>query len=443
MSIRLPVDRQLKAQLFASRLSSGPAYRFTHAVLQSAARGAESMTIISAFYDLKWCERFILNCGVKHARLVVNGLGGRRLRDQREELRALKRTAARKRISLDVRLAFAPGIFHSKLILIEHTRGAVGFIGSANATTAAMEHNEEIMLRVTGELVDLIEYADRICETHSVDAAEEMAEVVPKSLVTFFRAGSLYFKSTTSLQLTLNPFREIERTLPEKVKAQLGSVSLPHAEGQTGIGAFSLIRALRLGEDQRSVAAKIKPFVVETSLGYWVPDELSAELRRLLDSSSKAKRRTWIARRKTILATPMDRAKRLYEQYIEAVRSIVDPHLVFEAEEGQRDPLALDRFDGFYRSIKARLENDRFFERLIDPYSPTGVPEMWDDPLARQDFEESFFEYLAYTATLSYRPRAPQTILSELDGPLDNAKEIRGALEIRLRDGWEPSLWRR
>ena len=123
--IKPPVDRHLKAQLLATRLfpPSGPAYRFTEAVLLSAAHGAESMTIISAFYDLQWCEKLILNCGIKHVRLVVNGLGGRRLRGQREELRKLKRSAEKKRVVLDVRLAFAPGIFHSKLIVIEHPRG--------------------------------------------------------------------------------------------------------------------------------------------------------------------------------------------------------------------------------------------------------------------------------------------------------------------------------
>jgi hypothetical protein len=442
-SIRLPVDRQLRAQLLATRLPFGPAFRFADAALHSAARGAECMTIISAFYDLKWCDQLILGCGVKHVRLVVNGLGGRRLKSQREELRELKRNAARKRICLDVRLAFAPGIFHSKLILVEHARHSVGFIGSANATAAAMERNEEIMLRVTGDLADLIEYADRICDHHSVDAAEEAHEELPKSLVTFFRTGSLYFKSTTSLQLTLNPFREIERQLPESVKTELGSVSLPHAEGQTGIGAFSLVQALRLAKEERSVGAKIKPFVIETSLGYWVPDALAAELRAVLDAATSAKRRTWNARRKTILGTPLARAKSLYGQYIEAVRSVLSEHVELDLDEGQRDPLALDRFDGFYRSIRARLENAQFFERLIDPYNPTGVPEMWDDPLARQDFEDSFFEYLAYTATVSYRPRVPATILAELDGGFDGADEFRAALEARLRDGWEPSLWLR
>jgi hypothetical protein len=443
---KVPVDRHLKAQLLATRLfpPSKPAYRFTKAVLLSAAHGAESITIISAFYDLQWCERLIRDCGIKHVRLVVNGLGGRRLKGQREELRELKRSAEKTRVVLDVRLAFAPGIFHSKLIVIEHPRRAVAFIGSANATSAAMERNEEIMLRVSGDLVDLIEYANRICAKHSVDAAEETPEALPETLVTFFRTGSLYFKSATSLQLTLNPFREIERELPEKVKTQLGSVSLPHSEGQTGIGAFSLIRALKLGKDQRSASAKIKPFVVETSLGYWVPDELAGELRDVLDVSTRAKRRAWIARKKAILATSTERARKLYAQYVEAVRTLLGKYGVeLELEEGARDPFALERFDSFYRSITARLQNKHFFDRLIDPFSPTGVPEMWDDPLARRDFEESFFEYLAYAATLSYRPRVPQTILSTLEGPIETADEIRTALEMRLGDGWDPSLWLR
>jgi hypothetical protein len=424
--------------------SAGALYRLTDEVLRSSARGARSLTIISAFYDLQWCREFIAAAKVNHVRLVVNGLGGRRLVQQKSELRELKGDVSELGIQLDVRLAFAPGIFHSKLILMKHAKHTVGFIGSANATTAAMQRNEEIMLRIGEDLTDLVDYADRICSEYSVDADADAEEKAPDNLVAFFRTGSLYFKSITSLQLTLNPFREIERAMSSDMKARLGSVSLPYAEGQTGIGPFSLVRALELPADERSVAAKIKPFVVETSLGYWVPDALADDLGSALEEATHTKRRIWRRRRKTINSTSLAEAKELYKEYIDAIRGVLVENGIRLAkllDKTGPDPLSVDRFDGFYRSVTARLGNEEFFRRLIEPFHRAGLPELWDDPLARKEFEESFFAYLEFTSTLGRRPRVPGIILRELSGSPNSDEEIKKALIKRLRKGWEKELW--
>ncbi len=442
--IRLPVERSLTARLFSTRHPRSLLSQLTADRLTTPARGAESLTIISGFYDVRWCWDLVVAAGVNHARLVFNGLGGIRLARQVRELRKLRADAARAGIELDVRLAFAPGIFHSKLILIDHAKRPAVFIGSANATTAAMVRNEEIMLRVTGDLADLVDYADRICEKHSLDV-DEIDEQAPESLIAFFRTGSLYFRSASSLQLTLNPFREIERVMPRSMKAKLGSVSLPHTERKTGVGPFSLARALNLGVDRTAVPARFKRFVVETSLGYWVPDALAKELQDVLKGATKARRIVWTRRRETILATSLKDARRRYSEYTNGIRRImtskgIDPPALLGS--GARDPLAVARFDGFFRSVRRRLKNAAFFERLINPFQGAGVPEIWEDALARKEFEESFFTYLEFASSLRYRPRVPRIILDELDGSPTSWREIRKALVKRLRDGWSPDLWR-
>jgi hypothetical protein len=442
--IKLPVDRTVQARLLVTgHTSKVLTIPLSASSLEAAARGATALTIISAFYDVRWCKELLVSAGVANARLVVNGLGGARLVRQKRELCKLQKEVAAHGIELDARLAFAPGIFHSKLIVIDRGPRSVAFIGSANATAAAMARNEEIMLRLTGDLRDLVGYADRICKDHSTDARDIPNEHVPRSLIAFFRSGSLYFKSATSLQLTLHPFKDIELRLTREQKVQLGSVKLRHAEGKTGIGPFSIVKALQLGGAGRAAQAKINPFAIETSLGYWVPDKLRKQLRIMLKRASRSKRKAWTARREMILGTPLKEARQKYKEYIEDIREVLARNRIDLAKllgKGE-DPFALGRFDGFYKSIRRRLKNDVFFERLTDPFHRAAVPEIWDDRVSRLEFEDSFFRYLEFTASLARCPRVPRTVLRQLRGAPTSASAIKAALRKRLKRGWESQIW--
>src|SRR3954470_11811477 len=102
-----PVDRMVNARLLITgHTSKSPTLPMIANAIRETARGAKALTIISAFYDVKWCRELLISAGVADVRLVVNGLGGERLARQKRELRKLQDDVAALRIDLDARLAF-------------------------------------------------------------------------------------------------------------------------------------------------------------------------------------------------------------------------------------------------------------------------------------------------------------------------------------------------
>ena len=112
-------------------------------------QAARRVTVISAYYVAKMLRRLLRQCTDVRVRVLLNGLGGRRLDSQRKKLRKLERKFQEVNKSAEIRLAFSKGIFHPKLYLFETRSGWVAWVGSANATEAALgeqSQNEEISL---------------------------------------------------------------------------------------------------------------------------------------------------------------------------------------------------------------------------------------------------------------------------------------------------------
>src|SRR5690606_9004567 len=105
--------------------------------------------LASAYYDDEFCKELLRHAPREATvQLVFNGLGGSRLYKQRAQLKKLQRALQEHLDTVEVRLAFAQGIFHTKLLFIQSRRKKIALLGSANATMAAMDYNEEILLQV-------------------------------------------------------------------------------------------------------------------------------------------------------------------------------------------------------------------------------------------------------------------------------------------------------
>ena len=72
------------------------------------------------------------------------------------------------------------------------------------------------------------------------------------------------------------------------------------------------------------------------------------------------------------------------------------------------------------------------------------LPEIWDDPIACEEFCNSFMAYLEYLAQRPERlPRVAATIRHWCRYPQDaTASDIQWAMEDFLRrHGWTPEMW--
>jgi hypothetical protein len=441
------------ANLLSTRRYSSEGDRLTVESLGAHLRGARRIFLASAYYDVQFCHALLAHAPRKNTavRLVFNGLGGSRLVAQRNDLAKLERALRTHIGSVEVRLAFEPGLFHTKLLVIQGMRRQVAFVGSANATMAAMTQNEEILLQVPSD--GAIEgYVERIWIV-SKPLSQLNERLIARSLIGFFRTGSLYFKPTTNLQTTFNPFRELLAALPDSERKKLGAVELPYADLEAGVGAFNLRRAARFSdaageaEDQKRTKASIKPYSIETCFGYWVPRAVDGELQQRLQKGGEGKRARLLELRRVLKARPKRLAKR-YGNYVDAVRSLlVDNDVRFweYLEESRRDPFDLGLFDAFFERVLNCLENDDYLDRLCLPFVQGRMPEIWDDPHASWDFESSFFQYLEYVAQLPGKQnRVPSTILKRIgfgDGA-PNAKQIKAALNQYLTaSGWSDDDW--
>ena len=123
-------------------------------------------TVVSAYYVPSILEELLVDCG--DVRFVTNGLGGRRLDEQLAELGELSDRLDKRNDNATVRLAFSPGIFHTKLYLFESESDTVAWVGSANATRAALNgHNEEVLIRLHPAPPSVLEYAKAVWDTCS------------------------------------------------------------------------------------------------------------------------------------------------------------------------------------------------------------------------------------------------------------------------------------
>ena len=203
------------------------------------AKDADSVTILSAYY-VRGVLQTIAGACRGDVRIVLNGLGGRRLTEQAEELETLQATLRERSQSAEIRLAFAKGVFHTKMYVFGTGSDAVAWIGSANATKAGLSgRNEEVLVRVTPAPRSVLAYVE---SAWSRAMPVECCPGAVNSLTAFFRTGMLYYKPYATLQMTVNPFRGLMETLPEKEKQKISRFRSDFVEPETGIGAFSLNR---------------------------------------------------------------------------------------------------------------------------------------------------------------------------------------------------------
>lgn len=441
--------------LLSTRHYSSVNEKLTVPALGARLAKASRVFLASAFYDVEFCEALLMKRGPGSAivHVLLNGLGGSRLLEQRQCLMDLELRLRKRGYDVEVRLAFEPGIFHTKLLVIESGRNKTALLGSANATMAAMTANEELLVEIgVDERLDA--YARRIWDTGvRLDALEE--RLTARHLIAFLRSGSLYFKPSSSLQVTLNPFAELLASLSPDERGKLGAARLPHSDQESGVGAFNLRRAVGLGDERDDAEvevkkASIKPFAVETCFGYWVPRALNDELQGKLDEVAAAKRRHLLQFREALRQAGEPMLTRRYIDYVEAVRRLlVDNGVSFSPalDTLVRDPFEPGVFARFLGRVAERLDRDEFVKRLCYPFVPGPMPEIWDDLQAREEFESSFFEFLEFVALRpERRSRVPGRILDRIEareaGSADATSIKERLVKLLKYEGWAERDWR-
>jgi len=130
-------------------------------VITKEMKRAEIVTIISAYYSVVFLESIFgkVNKTKRHKcviNLVFNGFSGQRLYDQLNELKKLKLKLSKMGFSnISIFLNRETTLFHTKLYFIKNDQGSLWFSGSANASMAAFERNEEILFKTKSKISNI------------------------------------------------------------------------------------------------------------------------------------------------------------------------------------------------------------------------------------------------------------------------------------------------
>ena len=379
------------------------------AAIKADASHAVRTTVVSAYYVPSILEDLLVDCG--DVRFVTNGLGGRRLKEQLDELGELADRLDDQNRSATVQLAFSPGIFHTKLYLFESESDTVAWIGSANATKAALNgHNEEVLVRLDPAPPSVLEYANGVWATSS-----DLDDCRPNvdSLAAFFRTGNLYYQPYANLRVTVSPFKPLLDQLPPAEKAKLSPFTSPYAEAEGGIGAFNvrLVYQDTVGRTEDVVSkkqARIRPYAVETCYGYWVPEPFIDKVDEIIESASAANAQFLEGFLRWLEGEGDKQVLSAFHGYLEDAKRIVSEYEVDWKRYAQKYEYVFESSDSIVKCVEdlvGQLRHPVDRVKHSHAFMTAWLPEIWDDVVARAQFERTFFESLE-DAVFEAKPQA-------------------------------------
>jgi len=103
------------------------------------------------------------------------------------------------------------------------------------------------------------------------------------------------------------------------------------------------------------------------------------------------------------------------------------------------------KYKRFVERIIQKLSDPKKLDRLCLPLISAGMPEIWEDNIAYEDFSESFYEYIASSLTGSI-PRIVSSIMDYIEiTPDSDSDEIKESFLSYFESDeaeWTDEYWR-
>lgn len=391
-------------------------------IITKEMKRAEQITIIAAYYSIGFLEdifdkvnktkrkKCILN-------LVFNGFSGQRLHEQLDELKKLKANLEDKGFStISIFLNRETTLFHTKLYFIKNDEGSKWFAGSANASFAAFERNEEILFKSSSKINSIKQYITDVIEDSTLIENVELDETVESNIIGFFRTGSIYFKPNNQLSFTFSEFK-----LPDWVEDKISTIEERPRNTNPGKawGSYNLKLSLGLksdDENEKASQVSLKPWSIETCYGYWVPNKY----RRIVNESVKQKSKSIKDKLEEILSLLNSRGIEAlvseYRDYLDDAKNILEKNDIdYPIDEAE----LTGKYQKFIKRIISKLSDPQRLDKLCLPLVSTGMPEIWEDNLAYDDFSESFYEYI-HSCLSGQIPRVVRSVIENLEIDVDS-----------------------
>jgi hypothetical protein len=371
---------------------------------------------------------------------------------RRAEIEKFNKKLRRKEFTEDsgLYLINSGSLFHSKCFHVKGNKQQRLILGSMNATQAALTRNEEIIVNGVSDidsksqLASLASWVENvylaqlseIAKKATVDLEETFS---PKNLRQLLLSGWIYYETKEQ-----DPFR-FPLNLPKEI-VELKSVIHPLLSARLvdSLSVISLVaESVGVGglghtfPEQRSSKESWKRHCIETCYGFWSPFVHDDAISEVINSRYEERKPYYSA----IFKFLTDSKSLVSERFAAFSSSLNDaikeanPHAVWEAYEDKTLEPAWDRW---YELMLSKLENKEYFRRIVSGIDWATVPDVWNDPIASKEFEDSFLDSLKYHWSKSYRQDTHRVVARavaknleldlQTDGEIPNTK-LKSAIE--------------
>lgn len=413
--------------------------------LEAAAASATEITILGGFYSV---EPIISLC--KHVRRARRSACKVRVAVGLEATLAIPATWAdmrRLRDNLlksgfrDVVVAVvrsSPVHFHTKLFRFLNTTRPVWFVGSANPGST----RHELMVRLSGRHEALSSYVAAVF-AKAVDVGLPPPAAGISTLRDFFMAGLLCHKPPAQRLFTFDAFRFDAQHHERLSEALAGSSGVSHANPRTQGFGFDLRSPLQIEDAADDLAGngppggrvQIRPYSIDTVFGWWMPQAYGDYVRAKVAKDEVA-REGRLAEIGATLRTPVGErlVREAFVSHVASLGSFLGAHGIDARPVSNREL----RFERFVTSRTKALSDTVTMQRHARSMTLTGMPDIWADGVAVEEFERSSFEDLAFRAGGTTQPAIVKSILSRLD---DDTLSIGSEFEEALVDALADQPW--
>jgi hypothetical protein len=403
-------------------------------------KNATKIVVVSAYYDHAFLTDLIAGIPIVRRKSValtvfVHGFSGTRLQQDLDVLRSWREEQSLKETT--IRFVTKGSLFHSKLLVFESKDAATVLIGSANATSAAYQENEEVMLSLEGRTLHSGIRDYLACLVDDSKPLDEVVEPKVDSLIAFFRTGDIYYKPNSL------PLFRFDLRLPEGLRDKLSTLRqpIPGFAAKTSRTYNPFPEAEHVEDDAAGTRMSMRPYAAQTCFGWWAPRAYHEQLNKTISAASAKKEqelRSISQQFKEGIASKQIRRR------AESSFTLLKEVAMQNGEQlTESDEERLIRFDKFVERCTDQLDNKRWFDRATRVYQHSPMPELWADPVARAEFEDSFFDYLQYVNAAPTEPTLLKSLRKAGIGSADEADKIRQKLTAHLRlKGWSDDDWK-
>lgn len=409
-------------------------------------QNAERIAILSAYYSRVFFEDLFLKVKEENRAscriiLILNGLQGKRQKDQISELKVLVSNLKEMGFKeVEIYINMKSPLFHTKLYYVdsleETEEKSYWFMGSANASFNAFRKNEEFILKSSSNIKNIQNYISKVKKkSNSIDTIENI-DIKVKDLINFFKTGSIYFKPKKQISFTFS-----ELNLPHNIERKLMEGDQPqprHTNSGKPWGAYNLKLNLSLESEANEDKQRINftPYAIETCYGYWVPESYINYIEDQINKKSIKKKKEFKNILNALEKKGVKNIVRGFKEYIEDIKKrLQEKNIEYDLNEEE----IIFKFQKFVEKTKSNLSDNKKLEKLCKPYILTGMPEIWEDKPIYDAFEESFMDYVEYSLALQKIPKIIGVLKKNFS--LNKADDSDG-IKIKVNAYFESNTWR-